>query len=181
MNHFLGHLPIELKLNSNQTQIQIIPKYFPYDDDFFGKIYYRANQLYLCLEIEDPRHKFVIRRMHRKKYNEYLDNTTHIYYKKKLHTKFFGIHYWTINNSNLNQTFTYNISDIYNRNCLSNVYSHIKYGYWTEYKLKIRATYRYDFIPYCEDSQRKQLPFYKTRTNIFSNELELTLTANNIN
>ncbi len=96
MNYFLGHLPIELKLNSNQTQVQIIPKYFPYDDDFFGKIYYKADRLYLFLEMEDPKHKFIIRKMHHKIYNEYYEQNdifydNNFYYNKKLHTKFFGI------------------------------------------------------------------------------------------
>jgi len=148
MGIFLGYLPIELKIVSNQ--VQIIPRYFPYDDNYFGKIYYKAHNLYLCLEIEDSRHKYV---RHSKKHK--------CKFRKKIHTKFFGLKFWLITKSSLNQTFTYSISTIK---------SYINKN--TGFKFKIRATYRYDSI-----TRIKRPPYLKVynkaRTHVFSNELTL--------
>jgi len=153
MSLFLGHLPIELKLNSNQTEIQITPKYFPYDDVFFGKIYYTADQLYLCLEIEDVRHKFV-------RIRKVLGNGHKI--RKKLHTKFWSRRYWEIDNSSLGQTFTYSISDLKR---------YIKKA--QGFKFKIRATYRYDRTINMLEHHKKV--YNHARTYVFSNELTLEI------
>ena len=162
MSIFLGNLPIELKVNSNQTQIIIIPRYFPYDDDFFGKIYYKANNLFLCLEIEHDRHKYIRRNMHIKN-----KMGNHYYYKKKLHTKFFGLYYWHISKSDLNKQFTLTSNQI------NNIYQ--RYNKSSGYKFKIRATYRYDYYPSSGTEYVHNWGYNKARTNVFSNEVELIL------
>ena len=171
-NIFLGHLPIELKLNSNQTEIQITPKYLPYDDDYFAKKYYADNsRLYICLEYEDPRHRFIKHKRYTT--SKSFNHNVHNQYYLKYHTKFIGKFFTEITTANLGQTYSINLTNIY---CLINKHQ--------GYKFKIRATYRISYdseIPIGNfgSSSSRSMSYNYSRTNVFSNEIELTLPKDN--